>query len=98
MEHTGGFSGRQAVLKAKDKVEKYRRNSLSSDVSQPPPYNPHYNQGAGAHRRSNTCPEFVYPQLDRSSLSWNAYPLVNESSATQPVNEFNSSNFSDRYH
>ena len=86
------------MLKAKDKVERYRRNSLSSDVAQPPPYNPHYNQAvAGAHRRSNTCPEFMYPQPDRS-LGWNGYQSVSENAANQSVSELHSSRLNDRYH
>lgn len=98
----GAVSGRHAVLKAKDKVERYRRNSISSDVHQPPPYNPHYPQqqaASNAHRRSNTCPEFLYPQLDRSAWGWNASQSISENSShNQSANGFSPPALNDRHH
>lgn len=97
----GAVSGRHAVLKAKEKVERYRRNSISSDVVQPPPYNPHYKQAAAnAHRRSNTCPEFMHtqPQHD-TSWGWNpSNPSGEHSMSNQSANEFSSRALNDRYH
>ena len=97
----GAVSGRNAVLKAKDKVERYRRNSIS-DVHQPPPYNPHYphqQSSSNAHRRSNTCPEFLYPQLDRSAWSWNASQSISEHSPhNQSANGFSPPALNDRHH
>jgi len=69
IKYTGAVAVRNAVHDAKDKVQRYRRHSLSHTVSsesnhesaQPPPYNPHYPREA---RRSSTGPEFGYPDIE----------------------------------
>ena len=96
----GAVSGRKAVLEAKDKVERYRRNSVSSEAaSQPPPYNPHYSHAVNAHRRSNTCPEFMNPHDERSSgWGWNASQQMSEDSPpNQSMNGFSRPTLNDRY-
>ncbi|KAK4026191.1 uncharacterized protein LOC116926133 [Daphnia magna] len=99
IKYTGAVSGRQAVLKAKEKVERYRRNSVSSEaISQPPPYNPHYSQANNVHRRSNTCPEFMHPQPNRS-WGWNvSEPMSEDSPPNRAVNVYSPPALNDRYH
>lgn len=86
--NSGAIACRNAVHLAKEKVERYRRNSIASDVCQPPPFNPHYKQSGDRHQRSSTCPDFLYPQLE-GAWGWNAsQSMMNSTSVTdQTMND-----------
>ncbi len=99
IKYTGAVACRHTVHKAKEKVDHYRRNSYSSELSQPPPYNPHFVSAPKdstdrpmQHRRSST-----YPQLE-GAWGWSGNEsgttFINDSITTtvsSPQNDLSSS-------
>lgn len=53
----GAAAGKLAVIRAKEKVDNYKRHTLSTDIAHPPPYNPYYNQAMPAPKCNSMYPE-----------------------------------------